>query len=587
MTLTTQLTTLENSGLIYVAQTQPDLEYLFRHTLVQEAAYSSLLKNHRRALHRLVAEALEQNFPDQLDELSPLLGFHFAEADEPERALRYYTRAGDVAARIYANAEAAMHYAQALRWAQALSRVQALSDLHIALGRVLELNARYDEALRNYAEMEADARQRGDSSMALTALMQQCNLRCTTTPLFDPVLGETLARTALAMAESLGDRAAESKILWNLLNLYRFTDHVAEALECGERSLALARELNLREQLAYTLNDLAHVYAILGALNRTKAMLREAHDLWRALGNLPMLADSLSTSSMYHTVSGDYDAALAFSSEALEVSQATHNLWGQSYSMHFAGNIHWDRGDAARAMQVMEQTIRLAEQSGFLFPQFTTRGDLALLCVALGDTARGIALSGLAVSLVSERAPAFLPWALAAQARVLCLTGDVAAAAAIMDGIDRVLAHPLIRVLAATADTQIALAQRAYVRADHLAYDAMAWMRQNGIRTLVLDLLFMRAQALMGLEEREAARACLTEARTEAEALGSRRMAWRILAALSDIEAQDGNANEAATLRAEAREIVAYIADHCPPDLRASFLQLPAVVQVNGGRGNG
>src|SRR5690606_9644008 len=82
MTLTAQLSTLESSGLIRLAQVDPELEYLFRHALVQEAAYSSLLQTDQKRLHREVGEALEHSYPDRLDsrELAPVLGHHFAQA---------------------------------------------------------------------------------------------------------------------------------------------------------------------------------------------------------------------------------------------------------------------------------------------------------------------------------------------------------------------------------------------------------------------------------------------------------------------------------------------------------------------------
>ena len=56
MTARSDLGTLEASGLIEIAALQPELEYLFRHALVQDAAYASLLKQERRTLHRAAAE---------------------------------------------------------------------------------------------------------------------------------------------------------------------------------------------------------------------------------------------------------------------------------------------------------------------------------------------------------------------------------------------------------------------------------------------------------------------------------------------------------------------------------------------------
>jgi predicted ATPase len=64
MTLSHQLQTLETSGLIRLAQEHPELEYLFRHVLVQDAAYESLLYSDRRHLHETVAETIVRAYPE-------------------------------------------------------------------------------------------------------------------------------------------------------------------------------------------------------------------------------------------------------------------------------------------------------------------------------------------------------------------------------------------------------------------------------------------------------------------------------------------------------------------------------------------
>jgi predicted ATPase len=90
MPIAAHLATLETSGLSRLAQIEPEIEYLFRHALVQEAAYETILKADRRVLHRVVGEALERLYPDRLTELAPILGQHFAEAGASEKASAIY-----------------------------------------------------------------------------------------------------------------------------------------------------------------------------------------------------------------------------------------------------------------------------------------------------------------------------------------------------------------------------------------------------------------------------------------------------------------------------------------------------------------
>ena len=94
MVADTQLDTLEAKGLIRLATYRPELEYLFRHWLVQDAAYGSLLKQERKELHRQVGEALEVLYPDRREELAGMLAIHFEQAGETAKAIEYLVAAG-------------------------------------------------------------------------------------------------------------------------------------------------------------------------------------------------------------------------------------------------------------------------------------------------------------------------------------------------------------------------------------------------------------------------------------------------------------------------------------------------------------
>ena len=89
-------------------------EYRFRHGLVQEAAYGTLVEARRRELHLRVGEALVELHRDSPAEVYGLLARHFAEADEPERAVEYLLKAGDAARAVYAEEEAIELYRRAL-----------------------------------------------------------------------------------------------------------------------------------------------------------------------------------------------------------------------------------------------------------------------------------------------------------------------------------------------------------------------------------------------------------------------------------------------------------------------------------------
>lgn len=104
---------LEAAELIRLRAQVPELEYIFKHALVQEAAYGSILADRRRAIHRSVGRTIETLFADRQEEFASLLAYHYALAEDWEKAHVYLLKAGDLAGRIAADAEALEHYRQA------------------------------------------------------------------------------------------------------------------------------------------------------------------------------------------------------------------------------------------------------------------------------------------------------------------------------------------------------------------------------------------------------------------------------------------------------------------------------------------
>jgi len=587
-----RLNVLESSGLIRMIQARPELEYLFRHALVQDAAYASLVKQDRRQLHRTVGEALERTYADRLHdgELAPLLARHFNEAGDESRALKYFTLAGDAAARVYANAEAVMHYTSAIdiarRTAHLADAPEVLTHLYTSLGQALELRARHAEALAKYVELESLARQRGDRSMELTALMARAKIYATLNSKQNPAQARTVLEQCLSLARELDDRAAECKVLWNLMLLLLWgAGDQHQAVAYGEASLAIARELDLREQLAFDLNDLAYGYMSTEQWQRVRAALDESRALWRELGNLPMLVDNLSNSVLLELRDGHFESAITLSEQALHIARSIDNTWGRAGSQTYIGLVYVERGEPDRAIATMEEAVRLGEQVGHPAPIIATRADLAWTYGTLGAFERAFELARLAQARTGD---IYFLHALpiVVLARLHLLTGDLETAATTLQAAHRELRPEGLQwfapILVPLADAELALARRDYAHALDVMDSLLADLREGQSRYLLADALYLKGKALaaIGLTRVEEARVTLREARAEAEAIGSRRILWPILIALAEIEDRCDRQAEARALRLPAREIIEYIADHCPPDLRESFLGLPQVQAV-------
>lgn len=152
MTAKQHLTYLESNGLLRPAQSHPEPEYLFRHALVQEVAYESLLLADRQKLHRQVGETLERLYADQLDELAPLLGQHFARAGEAQKAIHYLLQAGDQARALYAHREAIDSYQQVLAFLREASDHERAARTLMRLGLTYHNAFDFEQAGQAYEE---------------------------------------------------------------------------------------------------------------------------------------------------------------------------------------------------------------------------------------------------------------------------------------------------------------------------------------------------------------------------------------------------------------------------------------------------
>src|SRR5262249_29441201 len=104
-----ELTQLVEAEFFYQRGLPPRARYLFKHALIQDAAYQSLLKSKRQHYHHQIAQVLEQRFPETTEAQPELLAHHYTEAGLIEQALPYWQQAGERASQRSANVEAISH----------------------------------------------------------------------------------------------------------------------------------------------------------------------------------------------------------------------------------------------------------------------------------------------------------------------------------------------------------------------------------------------------------------------------------------------------------------------------------------------
>jgi tetratricopeptide (TPR) repeat protein len=587
------LLSLQRTQLIQEATRVPELEYLFRHALTQEAAYSTILLKQRRTIHLAVGESLETLFSDQLDELSSQLALHFSQARQAEKALAYYTRAGDNAFRLFAITEALTHYEQALEWAgRGQANNQRLIHLYLRRGRTLELLLRFDEALAVYQELESLGEESGEETLRQAAIAAQAAFYVVGKVEWDRA--SKLAEKALALARHLGDRAAEARSLWILLISTSWVNP-EQAIEYGEQGLVIARELASQptasqkdfETLALLLIDSVSPLGLSGDMKVAQERAIEGGQMSEKLGNLPMVTTAATNISWVYANEGRLQEAREELERVVAINQSIGNEGGE-LSAYNNLLFHLPAlGDFAGFFSVLESAKPISAREGKLptelhelYPVVAHYwlGAIEQVCNNLD---RLVDFKG--------KIPILPQILLSYAALALIQAGEHLKGGELLEKMGEIEIENYALEIAPNvtqAKAELALAAGEHEEALAILEPFLKKARQNRLLRWLPQKLLLKGRIFEGAGRPDKAYPVLKEAHALAAKQQARVLLWQICAHLSEIETARGNHATAQALIEEARTAIAYIADHAGrEELRDTFLALPLVQRLQSDPG--
>ncbi len=574
---------LESSELVRTVP-ESEITYQFKHALVQDTAQASLLLQERRRLHRLVAACLEAAYADRLDEIAVRLYQHYDAAGEARKTIEYAERAGDAASRKCAYAEAIIAYTRAL------SLVEKQPDdterrirLMTRLGRTYEEAFHYDAALGLYQQTRDQAQANGNYQLELAALVQIAKVYAVAAMRYDPEQSAQISQRALDLAHTLGDRHSESRIYWAMMlaNVYG-AKGARQGLVYGERSLELARDLDWREQMAYTLNDLAYAYMNTGNAEQAEASATEARALWRELDNKPMLTDNLNSSAMLCILRGALDGARTLSSESRSISLAIGNRWSEASSYMIDGYAAENSGKLAASLDAFRACRETGDSIGMLGLTVMARFEPARIHLYLGDVETGYAFAHDAMERILHQRVDWDEWALAVFAYAAEQAGDWKTADETVEKIkdeppefyfERMLPYGAVEIIYAQIRYELRHGQHA--NAKHRAMELLSRVRNSRFTVFEPVALEYLARVFLAQNEFDRARHALDEGQAIAESLGLLPAEIGLAHLNIALETARNNGSERAIAVQKTSDLIQKLMIHIPPELRSSFLMTP------------
>jgi TOMM system kinase/cyclase fusion protein len=362
-TLQDGLSRLVQADLLYRRGLPPHVIYAFKHALIQEAAYESLLKRTRQQYHQRIAQVLVERFPETADTQPELLAHHFTEAGLGATAVGYWQRAG-------------------LRGMQRSAYVEAIS--HLTTG--LELLSTLPET----------------AERTLQELILQTNLGpalMATKGFGAPEVQQAYAR-ARELCRHVGETAQLFPVLRGLSTFYVVRAETQTAHELAGELLRLAQRAQDSAMLVEAYSMLGTTAFYLGEIASARGHLEQAEALYdprqhRAHAFLEVGTDPGVLCRIYAAhalwLLGQPDQALTKSRQALALARDLSHSFSLAYALDFAAFLHRLRREDQAAQEHAEAAMALSTAQGF--PLWSAIGMILRggALAARGHAAEGIA----------------------------------------------------------------------------------------------------------------------------------------------------------------------------------------------------
>jgi class 3 adenylate cyclase/predicted ATPase len=332
------LAQLVDAELLYQRGQPPQARYVFKHALIQETAYQSLLKSTRQQYHRQIAQVLEAQFPETAETQPELLARHYTEAGLLAQAIPYWQRAGQRALERSANVEAVGHFTTGIELLKTLpetpARIQQALTLYIALGAALLMT-------KGHAAPEV----------------------------------EDAYTQARALCQRVGETPELGQVLFGLWRFYIARPQLHTARELGETLLRLAQDAH-----DPALSVIAH-YALgttrfwLGALPAARQHLEagiardtpdQGHAMVFRIGQDPRVA-CRAYAAMILWLLGCPDQALVRLNDALRLAHELSHPFSLAWARCWAAIVSQLRRDVPAVLTHADAAVTLSTAQGFPF----------------------------------------------------------------------------------------------------------------------------------------------------------------------------------------------------------------------------
>ncbi len=325
--LKSNLLNLQGLEFIYEKSLFPELEYIFRHALIQEVAYTSLLLKRRKEIHARIGRALEELYPDRLEEFYEMLAYHYSKSENSEKAYDYLRLSGDKAARSNSPWEAFCFYRNAGEVASGMPRSDENKRRQLAairsLAAVVRAQGYPEDTVMLLEEGVELARELGDRK-SLVAVQTQLGVYCMMVG-GDPIKGREYIEDCLRQSDATEDVRMIAPIAYDLCVSYQTQGDYRPLLPLARNAIRLIEDMHMELE---SFGRVGNLYSILLALY------------------------GLSLGAV-----GDFDSGIPWLDKSIAFSHKANDVYSICLGELYYGSFYYFKGDGSGTVMHYEKSI--------------------------------------------------------------------------------------------------------------------------------------------------------------------------------------------------------------------------------------
>lgn len=372
MVLREQIQTAEKWQVWYAMN---ELRYIFRHSLLREAAYDMQLRTRLRELHQSIAEAIEQLYPNS-EERYVDLAFHYDEAEDERKTNKYLEKAARYAQRNFQNRQALQFYNKLIT--NLLEKEKAnkkIIRLLLRKGSVHELVGQWEEAEKDYRMALKRAQALNDSLLIGRANRRLGQLRMLRGDYVEAKKHLDVAATFFDVAQ---DQVGTAKTYGNLGTLFFRQGNYDSAKSWFAKAIESNRANGHEAENAAIVANLGLIYMNQGHYDEGIRWLEEQLDLAQRANDKQGLTTLYTNLGIINLEKGSLDSALLCLERGLALSEELGNKLFMTICIGSIGSVWEKKGDYTKAMENFERDLQLVRELG-------DKQGLSIACGLIGD----------------------------------------------------------------------------------------------------------------------------------------------------------------------------------------------------------